>query len=117
MSEKTLQMTLLFDVYGDLLTDKQREYFDLYYNEDYSLSEIAENAGITRQGAHDILLRAENTLTETERRTGLIARFEEIRRKLETASALTGQIAGAETLTQAKALAGELAGILRELKG
>ncbi len=64
--------TMLFDFYGDLLTEKQREYYDLYYNEDLSLSEIAENVGITRQGVHDIVARAESSLLETERKTGLI---------------------------------------------
>ena len=76
--KKTLQKTMLFDFYGDLLTDKQREYYDLYYNEDLSLSEIAENVGITRQGVYDIITRAEATLLETERKTGLINRFVEL---------------------------------------
>ena len=51
--------TMLFDFYGELLTDKQREYFDLHYNEDLSLSEIAESEGISRQGVWDIIRRAE----------------------------------------------------------
>ena len=85
MSEKTVQMTMLYDFFGDLLTDKQKEYFDLYYNEDYSLSEIAENVGITRQGVRDIIVRAENTLIETEEKTGLIKRFTEMNRALSEA--------------------------------
>ena len=54
--------TMLFDFYGELLTDKQREYFDLHYNEDLSLAEIAESEGITRQGVWDIIRRGEDTL-------------------------------------------------------
>ena len=59
MKDKAFHMTMLFDFYGDLLTDRQKEFFDLYYNEDLSLAEIAENAGITRQGVRDVLVRAE----------------------------------------------------------
>jgi predicted DNA-binding protein YlxM (UPF0122 family) len=81
---------MLLDFYGELLTDKQREYYDLYYNEDLSLSEIAENVGITRQGVHDIIVRAENTLLETERKTGLIKRFRNCRRSC-VESARTGR--------------------------
>ena len=66
MDQKAFHMTLLFDFYGDLLTDRQKEFYDLYHNEDLSLAEIAENAGITRQGVRDVLVRAENTLEELE---------------------------------------------------
>ena len=60
MDQKAFHMTLLFDFYGDLLTDRQKEFYDLYHNEDLSLAEIAENAGITRQGVRDVLVRAES---------------------------------------------------------
>ena len=50
MKNQTFRMTMLFDFYGELLTDRQKEFYDLYYNEDLSLSEIAENYGISRQG-------------------------------------------------------------------
>lgn len=49
MDQKAFHMTLLYDFYGDLLTDRQKEFYDLYHNEDLSLAEIAENAGITRR--------------------------------------------------------------------
>ena len=67
--------SMLFDFYGELLTDKQREYFDLRYNEDLSLGEIAEQCGISRQGVWDIIRRAETAMTEIEEKTGLIKRF------------------------------------------
>ena len=67
--------TMLFDFYGELLTDKQREYFDLHYNEDLSLAEIAQSEGITRQGVWDIIRRGEETLRRYESRTGLVERF------------------------------------------
>ena len=50
---KNLRVTVLFDFYGDMLTDKQKEVVDLYYNEDLSLAEIAAHSGITRQGVRD----------------------------------------------------------------
>ena len=62
MKGKPLEMSLLFDFYGETLTEKQRELFDLYYNEDLSLAEIAEHAGITRQGVRDSIKRAEHAL-------------------------------------------------------
>ena len=76
MKGNTLEMTMLFDFYGEILTDKQRDFFDLYHNEDLSLSEIAENSGISRQGVRDVICRAEGALREMEARMGLIARRE-----------------------------------------
>ena len=87
MNDKTLQYTMLYDFFGDLLTEKQRDYFDLYHNEDLSLSEIAERAGISRQGVHDIIARAERTLMEIEQKTGIIKKWLETRTKLELISA------------------------------
>jgi len=78
MSDKTFELALLFDFFGDLLTEKQREYFDLYYNNDLSLSEISEMNGISRQGVRDNLLRAENTLRELEAKTGVVKKFREM---------------------------------------
>ena len=75
MKNQTYRMTMLFDFYGELLTERQKEFFDLYYNEDLSLAEIAENAGISRQGVRDVIVRAEAILTDLEDKTGLIKRF------------------------------------------
>ncbi|MBR6258618.1 MAG: DNA-binding protein [Oscillospiraceae bacterium] len=82
MEDKTLMLTLMFDFFGELLPQKQREYFDLYYNEDMSLSEIAENAGISRQGVRDMIVRAEKALTEYEEKTGVVSRALETRRRV-----------------------------------
>ena len=75
MDDETLQMTMLFDFFGELLTEKQREYFDLYHNEDLSLSEIAEKAGISRQGVFDIIARAEKSLLLIEQKTGVVQKW------------------------------------------
>ncbi len=68
---KDLNISLLFDCYSACLNDKQREIFDCYYNEDFSLSEIAENFGITRQGVRDFVKRTEQQLLELEKNLGL----------------------------------------------
>ena len=83
MKSQAYRMTMLFDFYGDVLTDRQKEFYDLYYNEDLSLGEIAENYGITRQGVRDVIVRAENILTDMEDKTGLIKRFHTMRAQLE----------------------------------
>lgn len=75
MKNQAYRMALLYDFYGDMLTDRQKEFYDLYYNEDLSLTEIAENYGITRQGVRDVIVRAEAILTELEDKTGIIRRF------------------------------------------
>ena len=92
MNDETLLMTMMFDFYGDLLTDKQREYFDLYHNEDFSLSEIAEKVGITRQGVYDIITRAEKTLMEIEQKTGVVHRWRETRAELERAEGMAREL-------------------------
>ncbi len=83
MKNQTYRMTMLYDFYGELLTERQKEFFDLYYNEDLSLSEIAENNGITRQGVRDVIVRAENAMQDLEDKTGIIRKFQTQRPHLE----------------------------------
>lgn len=116
MSDRTLTMSLLFDFFGDLLPEKQREYFDLYYNDDLSLSEIAEITGISRQGVRDGLKKAETALREYEEKTGVVARFSELRRKvllLESDAKRLTEI----TEGEASKLASFIASELHRLKG
>ena len=87
MKNQAYRMSMLYDFYGELLTPRQREFFDLYYNEDLSLAEIAENNGITRQGVRDVIVRAENTMQEIEDKTGIIKRFQSQRPLLDEISA------------------------------
>ena len=78
MKSQAYRMTMLFDFYGDVLTDRQKEFYDLYYNEDLSLSEIAAHSGITRQGVRDSIKRAESVLLDLEERLGLARKFRQI---------------------------------------
>jgi predicted DNA-binding protein YlxM (UPF0122 family) len=75
MYDKIVQIALLFDFYGQLLTEKQMEIVDMYYNNDLSLGEISEQQGISRQGVYDTLKRAEKTLYGYEEKLGLLDRF------------------------------------------
>lgn len=116
MSNDTLQMTMLFDFFGDLLTEKQREYFDLYHNEDLSLSEIAVQTGISRQGVHDNINRAENALLELEEKTGVVRRWTETRIGLEQAEFLAQKLLTlSEHNPQAKQAAQKLVKTLQAL--
>ncbi len=72
---KNLEMSYLLDFYGNVLTEKQRDMMQQYYNMDLSLSEIADNFGITRQGVRDSIKRGENVLTELETQVGFAEKY------------------------------------------
>ena len=73
--ESIEKISLLYDFYGGLLTEKQRQVMELYHEENLSLAEIAEEFGISRQGVHDTLKKAEHLLTEYEDKLGLVAKL------------------------------------------
>ncbi len=78
MFEKNLRIVVLFDIYGALLSDEQRNMFDLYYNEDLSLAEIAENTGISRQGVRYTIKHAEEALFSFEEKLKLSKLFDKL---------------------------------------
>ena len=80
--EKNVEITLLYDIYGNLLTEKQAEAIELYYNDDLSLAEIADNSGISRQGVRDNIKRAEAVLYDVENKLGVAKKFLGIQNKL-----------------------------------
>ena len=80
---KDFEMGYLLDFYGEVLTPKQREMLNQYYNDDLSLSEIGEYFGITRQGARDAIKHGETTLKELEAKVGFAARYRRVQEKLE----------------------------------
>ncbi len=80
---KNLEVAILLDFYGEMLTEKQRDFLEYYYDDDLSLSEIAANEGITRQGVRDAIKRAESQLFDMESRLGLARRFDEMRKGLD----------------------------------
>lgn len=81
MFEKNLNISLLLDFYGDILSERQSEMLDMYYNDDCSLSEIAENFSISRQGVRSVLKKGETILMEMENKLQLASRFVKVRNK------------------------------------
>ena len=86
---KNLNISMLMDFYGELLTDKQRESLEFYYNDDLSLGEIADELEISRQGVRDFIKRGEKQLLEFEEKLGLAKRFEDIKEKINEIDGLT----------------------------
>ena len=113
MKHDALTMALLYDYYGELLTEKQRTCFDLYYNQDLSLSEIAEDLGVTRQGVHDTLARAEGQLRAFEEKTGCIARDRRLESALDT---ITQNAQALASVPGAAPQAGAILRAVREIK-
>lgn len=80
--EDILMQTLLFDFYGELLTDKQQQVYQQVMQEDYSLSEVAQQMHISRQGVHDMIRRCRKALEEYEAKLHLVERFVKIQEQV-----------------------------------
>lgn len=106
---KDLNVTVLMDFYGQLLTQKQYAAMDMYYNQDLSLAEIAEEAEISRQGVRDFIKRGEKQLFELEEKLGLAKRFSDMSARIKEINEITDkETLGAEDLKRLKTLAAEL---------
>lgn len=81
--DKILEQTLLYDFYGELLTEHQKQIYEDVVFGDYSLSEVAEEQGISRQGVHDLVKRCNKLLQEYESRLHLVERFVAVKRQIE----------------------------------
>lgn len=84
MFEKNLEIGLLLDFYGETLSERKRTVMNLYYNEDYSLAEIADEIGISRQGVRELIKKSEAELTELEAKLGLAEKFVNIQKLAES---------------------------------
>lgn len=107
--ENNVKISILLDIYGKLLTEKQYKLLDDYYNNDLSLSEIAENENITRQAVRDNLKKGENNLFEYEEKLGLMKK-ETIQE--ESIAAIISEIAQIQNSMTDK----EVAKILQDVK-
>ncbi len=103
--EKNIEISLLFDFYGELLKPAVRSAVDLYYNDDLSLAEIAAEMGITRQGVRDSIKRGECALFEFEKKLELLGRFSQVESGLDEIARAADEIALCSHDTKIKTLA------------
>lgn len=89
--EKFVEQTLLYDFYGELLTKRQQQVYENVVLEDYSISEVAEELGISRQGVHDMIKRCNRSLEEYEEKLHLVEKFIHIREKVHEIHLLTAK--------------------------
>ena len=89
--EKFVEQTLLYDFYGELLTKRQQQIYESVVLEDYSLSEVSEDLGISRQGVHDMVRRCNRALEEYEEKLHLVEKFLNIRRQIKKIRQLAGE--------------------------
>lgn len=116
MAEKNLGISILLDHYGAMLTDKQRDVIDLYYNQDLSLAEIAEHEGITRQGVRDNIKRGEAFLLEMEEKLHLARKMQDLLETIETVDRLCGEIETENRTVRSKGIQ-QRAAAIREMLG
>jgi len=113
--EKIVEQTLLFDFYGELLTDHQRKIYEEVILNDYSLSEVAENMGVSRQGVHDMIKRCGKILDDYEKKLHLVKRFVSIREKVNQIHELTMQDKITDSVASMKQIENLTNDILEEL--
>ncbi len=110
-----LEMSLLLDYYGGMLTDRQRECFDMRYNQDLSLGEIAQILGISRQAVCDNLTRTETLLRRLEDNIGCVRRSRNNRRALERVASAAEQLRACSDDTVSR-MAEDILAAIRELE-
>lgn len=113
--DKNINIPILLDIYGQALSKIQFDSLDLYYNEDLSLSEIADNLGKTRQGVFDSIKRAEATLMNFEEELGLWKKFEQFKADLNNIKNMAEKVKKLN-ITEAKELAGSIISCVDNIK-
>ena len=109
--DEILKQTYLFDFYGELLTPHQKEIYEQVVLEDYSLSEVAKDAGVSRQGVHDMIKRCNKSLEGYEAKLHLVEKFMSVKDKLHQINALLEtyqEQEEAELIHQVKMLSSEI---------
>ena len=106
--EKFVEQTLLYDFYGELLTERQQQVYESVVLEDFSLSEVAEELGISRQGVHDMIRRCNHTLEEYEKKLHLVEKFLCIKKQFRESARLQRSIRTGEITEISKEILEEL---------
>lgn len=106
--EKNLNISILMDFYGQLLSERQYSMMDMYYNQDLSLGEIAEEVEISRQGVRDSIKRGEKQLVEFEEKLGLIKRFSDITAQIEEMNIIISNLADSDEVGKLKEISKKL---------
>ena len=113
--EKFVEQTLLFDFYGELLTEHQQKIYKDAVFDDLSVSEIARNEGISRQGIHDLIKRCNRILNEYEERLHLVERFLKIKEQVKEIKSLARAESGADAAERFTKIDDIVSEILEEL--
>lgn len=106
--EKFVEQTLLYDFYGELLTERQQQVYESVVLEDFSLSEVAEELGISRQGVHDMIRRCNHTLEEYEKKLHLVEKFLCIKKQVQRISQIAEKYQDREITEISKEILEEL---------
>ena len=106
--ERIVEQTLLYDFYGELLTPHQKMIYEEYVFDNFSISEIAKEHNISRQGVHDQLKRVDKLLNEYESTLHLIDRFMKIKDKVNEISSYSKQVLSSDNLETVKELVGRI---------
>ena len=113
--EKRVELSLLMDFYGPLLTEHRRQVLEMYLNEDMGLQEIADALGISRQGVHEAVKTASNQLQKYEDTLGIVRRYTGIRREVAKCREALSKAAseGEKAIAEARAALDRIDGIER----
>ena len=101
MFEKDLNIAFLLDFYGDVLSERKRTVLDYYYNDDFSLAEVAQEIGISRQGVRELIKKAEDELRFYEEKLGLAMRFRRVQESAARLQTLLADAGADESIQQA----------------
>ncbi len=105
---KDFNISILMDFYGQLLSERQTDMMNMYYNQDLSLSEIAEEMQISRQGVRDAIKRGEKQLSEFEKKLGLVKRFSDMTAQIAEMNRIINRLADTEEVERLKEISRKL---------